>query len=259
MNASIDMSGEIKPLLTALFMPSSSLLLGIMIGLIWSLHRPRFGRGIALSCVFMLWFLATPSVSVWLSRNALQQFEPAKSSSLASQGIQAIVVLGAGLETDLPDGIPQLRRGGLDRLRHAVELSRATGIPIAATGGRGWGSGPEDVKEADVAARVAQQSFGITIRWKELQSRDTRENALNTYQMLSSYGVNRIALVTHNWHMPRALQAFNAAGFSVIPAPMGYITSSGSLLLQYLPSATAMESSTIVIRELVAIALSQSR
>lgn len=251
----MDMLGELKPILSTLAMPSCSLLLGIIGGLLWSIQRPKIGREVAFACVVLLWCLATPATSVWLSQNLLRQFEPVQSASLTSQGVQAIVVLGAGLEADLPDGIPQLKRGGLDRLRHAIELSRETGLPIAATGGRGWGSGSIDYEEATVTARVAQQVFGIKLRWIEGESRDTEENANKTFQMLDAERVNKIALVTNSWHMPRALKAFQSVGFDVIPAPMGYVTSSGSTVIKFLPTAAALENSTNVIRELLAISL----
>jgi uncharacterized SAM-binding protein YcdF (DUF218 family) len=54
-------------------------------------------------------------------------------------------------------------------------------------------------------------------------SRDTRENALRSFALLSPQGITRIALVTHDWHMQRSKMLFEAAGFQVLPAPMGYI------------------------------------
>ncbi len=59
--------------------------------------------------------------------------------------------------------------------------------------------------------------------------------------------------------MPRALQAFKTAGFEVIPAPMGYPSSSANMLFKFLPTATALENSTNVLREVLAIMISKSR
>ena len=102
----------------------------------------------------------------------------ANAQQIRAAQVQAIVVMGAGVDMDFPDGVAQLQRGGLDRLRKGVQLSRATGIPILYTGGRGWGSKDGAPSEAAVAARVAEDAFGLSLQWQESDSRDTRENAL---------------------------------------------------------------------------------
>ncbi len=39
--------------------------------------------------------------------------------------------------------------------------------------------------------------------------------------LLREARIERIYLVTHYWHMPRAMAAFSQAGVEVVPAPMG--------------------------------------
>ena len=247
------MLGELKPYLTTLVMPPTSLLLGVLAGLWWSAWRPRAGRALALLSAVLLWLLATPVVSVGLSLVALRQFPPATAEVLAAQGTQAIVVLGAGVASGLPDGVQQLKRGGLDRLRHGVELARATGLPLMVAGGAGWGAAQAAESEADVAQRVAREVFGLPLRWTESTSRDTHENAANTRALLAREGLTRIALVTHSWHMPRSVRAFEQAGLTVTPAPMGYPVTNGAPLLNWLPSASALETSYNVLREWLAL------
>ena len=251
--ATTHMLSEFKPYLTALVMPPTSLLLGVLIGLIWSARRPRPGKILALCSASLLWLLATPAFSVWISHWVLPQFPMTHAQALTDNKVQAIVVLGAGVESGLPDGVAQLKRSGLDRLRHGAELARATGLPLAIAGGRGWGSAPGAQDEASVSERVAKQAFGLPLRWAESQSRDTQENALFAHRLLKGEGIERIALVTHSWHMPRALAAFESVGFTVTPAPMGQPTASGALPLQWFPSAGALETSTSVRREALAV------
>ena len=101
-----------------------------------------------------------------------------------------------------------------------------TALPLAFTGGLGHGSLP-GASEAEIAARIAKNEFGQQIRWIETRSRDTNENALLTLPMLKDQGIEHILLVTHGFHMPRALAAFERASqrtsisMKVTPAPMG--------------------------------------
>ena len=247
------MLGELKPYLTTLVMPPTSLLLGVLAGLLWSARRPHVGRAISLLSAALLWLLATPAASVWLSHTALPQFKPVSASTLAAHGAQTIVVLGAGVESGLPDGVQQLKRGGLDRLRHGVELARATGLPLMVAGGAGWGAAQAAESEADVAQRVAREVFDLPLRWTESASRDTHENAANTRALLAREGLTRIALVTHSWHMPRSVRAFEQVGLTVTPAPMGYPVTNGAPALNWLPSASALETSYNVLREWLAL------
>jgi uncharacterized SAM-binding protein YcdF (DUF218 family) len=169
---------------------------------------------------------------------------------LKRHNIQAIVVLGGGVEHQAAEyGGPVLSPDAMSRLVYGVYLAQATKLPMAYSGGVGWAADDTQIPEARVAALALRYIGGPPLRWQENQSRDTRENALNTAQLLRADGVTRIALVTHAWHMPRSIQHFEAAGLSVLPAPMGFVRSDARPLLQWLPSATGLRDSTWVLRE----------
>jgi uncharacterized SAM-binding protein YcdF (DUF218 family) len=55
--------------------------------------------------------------------------------------------------------------------------------------------------------------------------------------------------------MPRSVRQFEAAGLRVTPAPMGYIRSDMSPLLQWLPSGKGLRDSGWVIREWLGLLL----
>src|SRR5262249_38667298 len=55
----------------------------------------------------------------------------------------------------------------------------------------------------------------------ETESRNTRENAVNTAAIFKARGWRRGILVTSADHMPRALGAFQTVGLSVVPATPG--------------------------------------
>ena len=123
------------------------------------------------------------------------------------------------------------------------------------TGGKGWGAETGSEDEAQISKRVAREVFQHQIQWTESESRDTQENASNSKQLLVKQGIRKIALVTHSWHMPRSLKAFQKAGFEVIPAPMGFVADKKVDLLSLLPNGGAISSNTAIFKELVAQAV----
>ena len=55
----------------------------------------------------------------------------------------------------------------------------------------------------------------------DTESRNTRENAVNTAAIFKAHGWRSGILVTSAAHMPRALAAFQRVGLSVVPATTG--------------------------------------
>jgi uncharacterized SAM-binding protein YcdF (DUF218 family) len=246
------MLSELKPYITAIVFSPTLHLLGIAFGLWLLSKKPKLGKSVAIFSTTLLWIFSTPAFNVWLSHNLQTQYKPTAAQELKAQGVQAIVVLGGGVETGQPDGIQQLKPIALDRLRHGIELSRKTGIPVMVTGGKGWGAETGSENEADISKRVAKEAFQFDIQWTESNSRDTRENAINSKQLLTKQGIYKIALATHSWHMSRSLTAFQKVGFEVTPAPMGFVADKKVDLISLLPNGSALNSTAAIFRELVA-------
>jgi uncharacterized SAM-binding protein YcdF (DUF218 family) len=249
------MLSELKPYITAVAFSPTMLLLGIAFGIWLSSKKPKLGKSLAVFSTALLWIFSTPAFNVWLTHNLLTQYKPTTAEELKAQGVQAIVVLGGGVDSGQPDGLQQLQATALDRLRHGIELSRKTGIPLLVTGGKGWGAQAGSENEAEISSRVASEVFQFKIKWTELESRDTQENASNSKELLAKHGISKIALVTHSWHMPRSLKAFQKAGFQVTPAPMGFVEDKKVDLISLLPNGGALNSVKVTFKELVAHAL----
>ena len=249
------MLSELKPYITAIVFSPTLLLVGIALGLWISSRKSNLGKSLAIFSTALLWIFSTPAFNVWLSHNLLMQYKPTTAQELKSQGVQAIVVLGGGVDTGQPDGIQQLQATALDRLRHGIGLSRNTGIPVLVTGGKGWGAKVGSENEAEISSRVAGEVFQFEIKWTESESRDTQENASNSKQLLTKQGISKIALVTHSWHMPRSLKAFQKVGFEVTPAPMGFVANKEVDLISLLPNGAALNGTATTLRELVAYAV----
>lgn len=222
---------------------------------VWLAYRKkRGGLLLATLALLLLGLLSCQGAAVWLARHALPQFAPVSAGQLQSAHVQAVVVLGGGLLPAAPEyGAPQPSSHTASRLRYGVWLARQSGLPLAFTGGTGWAAeGAQTTSEAQVAAQVALQDYGVTLRWLEDESRDTSGNARLLTPLLQRDGVQRIALVTDAWHMPRAVAAFERHGLSVLPAPMGFVLPLESPWREWTPSASGLQASQQVLRELLA-------
>ena len=98
-------------------------------------------------------------------------------------------------------------------------------------------------------AETLKQSFHAKTIWVEDQSNDTAENATYSAKMLKQQGITKIALVSQAWHLPRAIKLFEQQGLTVTPAPTGYTSEEAEAIAQWLPKASALDKSSIAIKE----------
>ena len=251
--------GTLRPILTALFLPPLAPLLLALIGLILVFRKKRGGLVLTAFSLMLLWVLSCHGTASWLSRTVLPQFPPLALNQLQTNKVQAIVILGGGVLAQASEyGEAQPRAETAARLRYGLWLARQSGLPVAFSGGVGWAaSSSQTASEARVAQRIAEQDFGQTLRWTESESRNTTGNARLLAPLLQRDGVLRIALVTHASHMPRAVLAFERAGFQVTPAATGYEVALESGVLEWLPSAPGLMASQQVLREWLASGVSR--
>jgi len=247
--------GELKAIAAALLLPPASPLLLAAAGLLWLRHR--VGRLLIAAGLLALWLLSSNAVAVWLAQRVLPQvivLEPSRQAQLSASGVQAIVVLGGGMQAVAPEyGLAQPNASTAARLRYGIQLAKRSGLPLAFAGGVGWSNAGQAVASEASTAQVFSAEHGLTLRWIDKQSRDTAENAARMHDLLAPAGVNHIALVTHAWHMPRSQALFETAGFTVLPAPMGFVLPSERPLLEWLPSAHGLTASRQVLREWLAL------
>lgn len=256
--------GLFKPILTNLILPPSGPLLAAMGLWIWgkrsrSAKLEKWTQRGAIFLLALLWLLGCNQVSVWLGQYVLPQYSAPSPSQIQQKGVQAVVVLGGGVDQLAPEyNAPDLTAPAYMRIRYGALLSRQLKLPLVFTGGQGWSShGQNEASEAEVAMRIARQEWLLTDVIAEGRSRDTHENATMTRALLPKQ-TRTIALVTHAWHMPRAVHEFEKAGFEVVPAPMGYILQSGSFTNRWIPSASSLRDSAWVLRERLGLWLTRS-
>jgi uncharacterized SAM-binding protein YcdF (DUF218 family) len=249
---------------TLLAIPPISLLLAACAGAILQrAHARRTGRaggagstggtgraGGALLAIGLcgLVLLSLPLVAGWLT-GLLEAGLPIAGAD-AGPTPQAIVILSADDQRVRVGGAIGWRVGRLTLEREAAgaSLARRTHLPILVSGGV---IAPGAPSLAAMMGVSLDQDFATPVRWREDQSLDTWQNAARTAALLRPQGVSRVYLVTHAWHMRRAMVAFRHAGLDVIPAPVQIDALPGFALSALMPSARAWEQSYYAMHELI--------
>ncbi len=231
-----------------LLLPPTSLLLLMLFGLILSMRRRRTGLVVAAASLLALVLLSTPVLAKYLAATQ-ERYPAAEVKQLLAKKAQAIVVLGGGIRSSAQEYHGATVNGRtLERLCYAARLARQTKLPLLVSGGNVFGG--RQPSEAVVMAESLRKDFRIAPVWLETRSRNTAENARFSYTMLARSGVTRIILVTHAMHMARALEQFELAGFTALPAPTVFRgAGTPSNLLSFLPSAQALDISTMALHE----------
>ncbi|MFO1268827.1 MAG: YdcF family protein [Rubrivivax sp.] len=247
-----------RPLLTALLLPPVPFIALVLVGArLFSRYRARAWLVVLLGCAG-IWAMCTTAAG-----NALTHWLLPPTRSLTANEVAdlkkaprtAIVVLGGGYRELAPEyGVSDLAYLSLDRLRYAMWLSRQTELPVMFAGGRGHGA-PPGQSEAEIAARVAERDFGRALRWTETESRDTRENALRSVPLLHREGIERVVVVTHGFHMPRALDNFrkaaaiSAPNLQIVAAPMGINPWFRPRLIDFFPTRGGYMQVSVAVHE----------
>lgn len=131
-----------------------------------------------------------------------------------AEDYDALIVLGAQVK---PDGTLSLQLQW--RLDAAVEAWKAHPCWVVTCGARGSN---EPVEEA-YAMRDYLIAQGVGPEWilTDAESYNTRQNIANAAALLSDKDVKRVAIVTSDYHVPRAMAIAEDAGLEAtgIPAP----------------------------------------
>lgn len=249
----MSLSWLINNLVSSLLLPPLNGLALAVAGLfLWRL-RPRLARFLVIAGVFLVTALSLGVVARALLAPLESKYPPLAADARAGLPAEAIVVLGAGRYRAPPEfADDDVAGAALERLRYGALLARASGRPLLVAGGAPDGGGRS---EAEAMRAALERDFGVRVRWLESASDDTGENAARTAEILLPAGVRRVALVTHAWHMPRAVAAFAAAGLAVTPAPTAYAAARPATPLDFVPRAAAMRDAATALHEWIGLAV----
>jgi len=238
-----------KALAALVLPPGLNVTLALLGGLVLRRWR-RLGVSLLVLAFVSLYALSMPVVGRALLA-ALEVYPPLSDRDLGRRDVEAIVVLAAGRYSNAPEygGDDTVSGLTLERLRYGARLYRQTSLPLLLTGGSPFG---EDFSLAFLMKEALVDDFRVPVVWTEESSRTTQENAEHTRALLEKDGIRRFYLVTHAWHMPRAMAAFQALGLKPIPAPTAFSGASSvrrGLFLGWLPNANALYESSMALHE----------
>ena len=250
------MVGDLRGFLEPLVLPAG--LIGILLMstavYVWWRPRARVLKLVLVSVCATYFLLASAPVAMVLAWSLEYPF----AGSVETGGAVAIVILaGAASIPTSPDQDAELNRAAFRRLWRGAELYRAMGgrLPVIYTG-RPSETPPGVRDEAELAQDLGLRG-GIRPEhfWLEGESLNTFESAVNTQALLARRGVSGpVALVTSAWHMRRAAAVFSKQGFVVLPVPCDHMGGRRWSLFGFVPTYEALSSSSITIREWIALA-----
>jgi uncharacterized SAM-binding protein YcdF (DUF218 family) len=248
---------ELIWILKAFILPPGLLILTGLLGLL--MGRRLLGKLLTLLTLLSLYVLSTAFFSAQLL-SGLEHRYPALSPAKPDVGsAEAIVVLGADIYPDAPEyGGDTISAPMLERARYAAWLHFRTGLPIITSGGA---MEPGDMPASRAAATVLEKEYAAKVLTTSERSLTTWEESRHIKELMTQLGLQKIVLVTHAWHMPRAVYAFQQSGIDLIPAPTAFQGWPRSVEKRssWLPDAGPFFRSVTALHEYVGIAWYRAR
>lgn len=218
----------------------------VCLGFIFFLSRKPFVlRSLCVVAFVVLFVGGNRYVSDQLLWQLEKQFPPLETGIKAN----VIVVLGGVTKPPMPYRvIPEIGEGG-DRLTYAAHLYKEGRAPyILVSGGR---VGSHTAEADSMASFLMMLGVPNEVIIREIESRNTEENAINSKKLMLENGFENSLLVTSAAHMRRASKIFGHQNIKHTAAPIDYRTTG---LTYYwptdtLPEARHLEKTTGVIKE----------
>jgi uncharacterized SAM-binding protein YcdF (DUF218 family) len=212
----------------------------------------RLGRALATIGALGLFVIGFSPLAKFIARPLEDRF-PQREAGAAGP-VDGIVVLGGGIGF----GRGQIAfNEAAARLTAGVELAKKhPGARLVFTGGDG-----SLVLDGRTEADAAQEFFRLagidgTRVMLESRSRNTRENAAFTRELVRPQAGERWLVVTSAFHMPRAIGCFRAVGFSADAYPVDYRTEGdASDLLPFRFMFNGMQLTDLAVKEWLGLAV----
>ena len=184
-------------------------------------------RLLAIACSFLIIITFFP-VGEWLLSPLENRFQ---TNPVLPKKVDGIIVLSGSEDALLSEVWDQVSIGDTVE-RDLFFLTLARHYPQAKlvfTGGTGSLS-EQEYKSADVAKSLfEQQGFEVKRILFERESRNTYENAVNSFNLVKPKDTENWILITTAWHMPRSVGIFCKTGWPVIPYPVDHQTNKNNL------------------------------
>ena len=229
-----------------------------------ALRRSRAAWILGVAALALYWLAATPVVANWLLWTLERQHPPPAIAE--ARPLDAAIVLGGAVLPPKGERWQVSVTRASDRVLLAARLYRAGKIRLIVVSGGNLYRDPDPARRAPPEAEHIRS---LLIEWGvpseailiEGQSRTTHENAIETRRLLGERRLGQAYLVTSAAHMPRALAEFRRTGLDVVPfaGDVRITQPSAAEILDWIPSADALQRSGEAIKEWIGIAVHRWR
>lgn len=222
--------------------------LGLGVGCLLVGRLATWGRRSLVAVFLAGWFLSTP-VGAELVSAPFRRY-PRIERPEQVHGVQAVVVLGAGINTYLHGDyvVDDVDGETLLRVMEAARIYKLIGDPLViASGGNAQRLTPPRSEAA--AMRQTLVSLGVPVRRIQIEDRSmtTHDQATLLKPMLAKEHVKRFVLVTSPTHMGRSLSTFRGVGLDPIPSVAALRRQEGLPSWKLLPDSESLAISDAAI------------
>jgi len=246
-------------LLENLILPPSGCILLFLAGFLFHyLGKKKISLTLNLLGTVILYFSSIPLTATLIASH-LEYYPPLDNGhcNLGHVKSEAIVVLGFRRDEEGKEyGGPASSGEEMERLRYAAYLHKCLNIPIFTIGGDAFKTG---ISQHQLMKESLHRDFGVQTSNGNGKSKNTWDNALYAKELLDQHKIRRILLVTHAWHLPRAVRLFERQQLVVTPAPTAYtnFNSAGHGIGAWIPSARAVLVNQRLLHEILGLGLSR--
>jgi uncharacterized SAM-binding protein YcdF (DUF218 family) len=241
----------LSKILPLFVMPVSMVLVLILVALLLLRHgRIKIASACLGFALLVLWAASTPIVAESFYRHLESRYPPVPLAEITAG--DCIILLGGVVGAPLPPRVEIELNESVDRVYKTAQLFRAgKGRAVIVTGGnQPWSDSPW--AEADLIRELLEE-WGVKSEaiFLEGSSRNTRENAVYSKNLIDAIHCTTPLLVTSAAHMPRSVAAFQSVGVGVIPVSTDVRTINNPSLevMSFLPNASALAMTSDATRE----------
>ena len=225
-------------------------LLGLVALILIRYHKRRTAAGILVLALAVLYVSSLPFTADFLYQRLESQHRAIPIDQVPEGG--CIIMLGGVVSAPLPPRVDINFHESIDRVYKTAQLHAAGKAPyVVVTGGnQPWS---EAVKAEAEYVREILVEWGVPAEaiFLEGSSRNTRENALYSKNVLDAINCKDPLLVTSAAHMARAVAAFQGVGITVTPVSTDVMVVDRVLpaVMDFVPNAGALAMTSAAIRE----------
>lgn len=210
----------------------------------------RTSRIVLAAGVALLWIASTPLFANWLYAQLEGAYPPVAIEFLPRA--DAAIILGGAVNPPISPRRAPDANDAIDRVFHAARLFHAGKVEalLISGGNLPWRDAgkPEAMLIADLLVELGVPRPVIAL---ETESRNTRENGVNSARIVAAKDWQSVLLVTSGSHMPRAMAVFRQIGIEATPAAADIRVSVPyyQSVLDLIPGAESLARTTGALKE----------